>query len=633
MLSPAHDPIDPGTPGEFSSPDHQAADNVSEAFNPYREWLGLSADTDAPDYYQLLGLDPFESDRTRLTTAADRALARVRGFRPGVHAAAWARLLDELASAKSCFSDPERKSTYDNRLRQSGSRSQPVESPSRPQLQVAPHSASPDLYPPGMAPPDADSVPNSSIRVQRPATDPHPANLSPEDPMAPLVPGAATRPAATAPTPSRPSGSPAVSAIPPRNPYPPGASPVLEGIPAAPHTRTRPPAVSPPAGVHAASPVPASQLATPSEQSVVREPMPPGPVNAHVAPPREEKTSLLPLTAIVASVVVVLTAIVLVIALRDDAGGSALVPRDPLPTSPVTSSSSAETAQPRVPTGPAPTGPPPAEGAKTPGQSEPTAPGALSQDPTAANRSANDAAPDPPTMNVVQAPLTPAEPATDPPVLEPESAPTVPDSPPSPAPTPPIVNVPIASTDSPPSAAELRRLGELLQQARSAIAVHQFRAAGEALQKATAAAKTAEHQALVGRLQRLNQCADEFWNVVTVTARKLQPVEEINIGSGDLIVVVVETGRDSITIRNQGRNITYPLADLPAGLALAIARRSLNEDDPQTQVLLGAGLVTAKDTKPLHIDEARRYWERAASAGAAVEDLLATLSDSYKLAQ
>ena len=146
---------------------------------------------------------------------------------------------------------------------------------------------------------------------------------------------------------------------------------------------------------------------------------------------------------------------------------------------------------------------------------------------------------------------------------------------------------------------------------------------------------TAEHQALVGRLQRLGQCANEFWNVVTTGARKLQATEELRIGSGDLdvIVVVVENGRDSITIRNQGRNIAYPLADLPAGLALAIARRSLNEADPQTQVLFGAGLVTVKDVKPEYIDEARRYWERAAASGADVEGLQATLTDSYKLVQ
>ncbi len=121
------------------------------------------------------------------------------------------------------------------------------------------------------------------------------------------------------------------------------------------------------------------------------------------------------------------------------------------------------------------------------------------------------------------------------------------------------------------------------------MAVHQFRAADDALQKATAVAKTAKHQALVGRLQRLNQCANEFWNAVTAAARKLQPVEEISVGSGDTAGhSCVEIGRDSITIRNQGLNTTYPFADLPTGLALAIARRSMDEDDPQTQVLFGA---------------------------------------------
>ena len=100
---------------------------MSEVFNPYREWLGLSAKIDAPNYYQLLGLETFDEDRTRLTTAADRALARVRSFRPGPQAAAWARLLDELAAVKSCFSDPGRKSAYDDSVRQANARPRTVE--------------------------------------------------------------------------------------------------------------------------------------------------------------------------------------------------------------------------------------------------------------------------------------------------------------------------------------------------------------------------------------------------------------------------------------------------------------------------------------------------------------------------
>ena len=181
----------------------------------------------APDYYQLLGLDLFEKDRTRLTTAADRALARVRSFRPGAHAAAWARLLDELAAAKSCFSDPERKSAYDNSLRQSGSRPQTVESPSHPQLHVAPVSVSPDLYPPGMAPPAFEGIPACHRVLER-----HPGGDSRPDP-----------------TTGRSSTSRCL------------------------HSASRP----------------ASEAVTESERGTVREPVPPGPVNAHVAPPREEK--------------------------------------------------------------------------------------------------------------------------------------------------------------------------------------------------------------------------------------------------------------------------------------------------------------------------------------------------------
>ncbi|MHB8970164.1 MAG: hypothetical protein ACYC3X_16265 [Pirellulaceae bacterium] len=318
----------------------------------------------------------------------------------------------------------------------------------------------------------------------------------------------------------------------------------------------------------------------------------------------------MPLTAIVASVVIVLTALMLVIALRDDAGGSALVPHAPLPASPAANSPAATPANvPTVSSSPAASGP---GGAK---QSAPAAPTVPVDNPPAS---------EPETVPANSPPLS----------LAPSPAPSPPEATPPEA-TPPNLSGPPESTDSASSSADLAQLEALLHQARSAIAVHQFAVADAALQKATAVATTAEHQALVERLRRLGQCADEFWNVVTSGARKLQATEEIKIGSGesDLVVIVVENGRDSITVRNQGRNIAYPLADLPAGLALAIARRNLNEDDPQSHVLFGAGLVTAKDMKPAYIDEARRYWERAAESGADVADLLATLTDSYKLGQ
>ncbi|MHB8862515.1 MAG: hypothetical protein ACYC6N_08930 [Pirellulaceae bacterium] len=497
---------------------------MSEAFNPYHEWLGLSADIKAPDYYQLLSLEPFEEDRSRLTAAADRALARVRSFRPGAQAAAWARLLDELASAKSCLRDPAQKSAYDKDLRQRTAPAQAARAHHGPPLHMAPINASPDLYPPGMFP---------------------------------------TR----------------------------------EEIPAAAPVQIRPAPIPPALGTLAPPQQRASATTADMAHNGIREPLPPGPINAHVAPPRREPVSLLPLTAIVASVVLIVTAVMLVIALRDEAGGSALLPHDPLPASPASELSK-----------PAFQFSKPASPLSKPGRNQP------SRDGRDGRPSEFAGAPD-------ESAVVPADSAAP--------APARSATPPAADSTPPRQPL---SSDAPPAVEDLAQLGKLLQQSRSALADREFRAADQALEQARGLARTDEQKALVERLQQLSRWAERFWNGVWATAHTLRAGQELQIGSEDLLIVaVVETSRDSITIRNQGRNMTYSLSDLPAGLALAIARQSMNETDPETYVLFGAGLVTAKDVKLLHIQEARRYWKAAAESGAEVADLQAVLADSYEL--
>jgi len=85
-------------------------------FNPYREWLGLEGGG-RPNFYELIGLASFEADALRIAAAAERATTRVRSFRPGSNARAWAELLDELRAAKECLCDPARKAEYDAGLR------------------------------------------------------------------------------------------------------------------------------------------------------------------------------------------------------------------------------------------------------------------------------------------------------------------------------------------------------------------------------------------------------------------------------------------------------------------------------------------------------------------------------------
>jgi hypothetical protein len=84
---------------------------VSDGFNPYREWLGLGANS--PNHYELLGLPLQESDTATIAGAAERAITRVRSFRPGPLAREWAGLLDEIRAAKECLLNADRRGQYD----------------------------------------------------------------------------------------------------------------------------------------------------------------------------------------------------------------------------------------------------------------------------------------------------------------------------------------------------------------------------------------------------------------------------------------------------------------------------------------------------------------------------------------
>jgi hypothetical protein len=66
---------------------------------------------------------------------------------------------------------------------------------------------------------------------------------------------------------------------------------------------------------------------------------------------------------------------------------------------------------------------------------------------------------------------------------------------------------------------------------------------------------------------------------------------------------------------------------MPPGLALAIARTTLDLQSSEHLIIMGAGLATTREPKPLYTQEARGYWSRALAQGAEVADLL-TLLDS-----
>jgi len=100
---------------------------VSDAFDPYRDWLEISGGKAGADYYQLLGLAAYESDPRLIQTAADGRIALVEKIPPGSHAVERLQLLDELRAARLCLMNPAGRARYDAALR-----SQPRADPSRP---------------------------------------------------------------------------------------------------------------------------------------------------------------------------------------------------------------------------------------------------------------------------------------------------------------------------------------------------------------------------------------------------------------------------------------------------------------------------------------------------------------------
>ncbi|MDG2384212.1 MAG: NPCBM/NEW2 domain-containing protein [Pirellulaceae bacterium] len=94
---------------------------MPDSFDPYHQWLGIRDLARPPSHYRLLGIETFESNREVIATAADRQMAHLRTYQQGKNVDLSERLLNEVSAAKVCLLDPEKKSEYDRRLRETES--------------------------------------------------------------------------------------------------------------------------------------------------------------------------------------------------------------------------------------------------------------------------------------------------------------------------------------------------------------------------------------------------------------------------------------------------------------------------------------------------------------------------------
>lgn len=221
---------------------------MTSSFDPYHRWLGIAPPEQPPHHYRLLGLSLYESDPEVIRDAAERQIAHVRSYQLGTHADVCQRILNELAAAKGCLLDADKKAAYDEVLRAEAQRevspSAPPIVPPAPPLPIAPDSSPPASASAGPVylvllclalfglvaiathlltrRPQPDSAKGTSVALQQPISPPPPAPPTP-------------KPAATQPSPKN-DPPPAATIVEPapkpdKLPPKPPAAPQVESAP------------------------------------------------------------------------------------------------------------------------------------------------------------------------------------------------------------------------------------------------------------------------------------------------------------------------------------------------------------------------------------------------------------------
>ena len=82
----------------------------------YKEWLGIPEGPRPPDHYELLRLKQFDDDTAKVRANYKKLNAHVRKYATGQYSVQSQELLNEIAKAMLCLTDPERKRDYDESL-------------------------------------------------------------------------------------------------------------------------------------------------------------------------------------------------------------------------------------------------------------------------------------------------------------------------------------------------------------------------------------------------------------------------------------------------------------------------------------------------------------------------------------
>jgi hypothetical protein len=617
--------------------------SVPESFNPYARWLGIERAGGPSNHYELLRIALFQSDPQVISAAADAQMAKIRGIRPGDHVAEWQQVLDALAAAKKCLCDQQQKARYDEALRQrlakqSGEASRSDLAKAEQKRDASPTSAAPAVPGKNLLPPAKPGIQKPGIQkpgIQKPATPMVEVEEQKPKPLNPLPPRRAASPTVTGAPPVG-SGSPTPIASPfipagfPNRPLP--GAPVLRqplpspgmvrGAGGAGTMRELPSAVPamPLPTTPLPSAVPSFPAAGPAGQeffdSLVKEPAAPSdetelndqpgaarsPTNGASANPASEldaveligefrsrpmnpirakqNSSQFALVGVGIAIASAIVVAAIIIANGNRHGGDAVAD--------ASSDSSTGDGGPSNP-------------ARSAAQNTSTHSTKMS-DPQEKSRPHVDPTVPPPGVAPTRT-ASEADPLVNPPSVK-QATPMA--EPPKPAPIDPV---------------QASKLHRLLANARAKLGERKQAEAKKLIASASQMANTPEEHELVDRVDVLEKYVGEFWSAVHDSLKALKPADEIDVDDSTK-VIVVEASADSLTIHLGNANRRFPVSQIPSGLAVALAWRSLDANKPENKIFIGAfHLVDPKTGREF----AKQDWNEAAMAGVDVKNLLPLL--------
>jgi hypothetical protein len=171
------------------------------------------------------------------------------------------------------------------------------------------------------------------------------------------------------------------------------------------------------------------------------------------------------------------------------------------------------------------------------------------------------------------------------------------------------------------------RLAKVVVDIRLAMAHRDLDAVEKYMKTAKDEARTEADRAELDRLETIHDQLVQFWDGIQASISKLQAAEELVIK--DKRIVVVESGKDYLSVKVEGTVHRFRLKTMPTSLVMALVDRYFGKDTGSLAII---GAFLAVDPKGDR-SKAGRYWREAAEDGIDTEKLLPELEFMPPVAQ